>query len=584
LLYSSPHSLVCSHFGFNLFVSMQGPSGRERGAAGRGGEDASIDVRGRVEALGQSSRMFTDSEKSEVVALAQAISKLLDAKCADMYERARTEDQPIMQVYMSDGWSTELMRSTAVHCDGVLAKRVGRFKAEFLAEKRILKTISAAGEIGMVFFLKAPRLMEAKKGWDVFDASLEEPFLRLQCENQICISVYLQDGLHAGSFLKRHRARHELHYEACLEEDVPDEVRFTRQSKDWVFGMRCVLHIGSSSVKWGLSGWLSEDILDDCHLVIKSLRNSSDPLQRHVDDFVYSVVRYEDSSEDHDSRSSFWTALGVPPAMLDFVMSVDPRFDLQANVLRVNRALEHAEGGVARVCSVVSFFLSWRNWSDTRWAGVGKSSRLLVSSLFVGIESLVAWVDRCGVNNDRFYLSASKTRLTSPVKKLLAIASLACYPADSISLALLEDDRFLMKAAELRQDMIEESEWVQQLPESFWDTVAGAIAEEGYTGRHLRSDALQAMRIAMAYLEKNMFLFVRQLPLSLTQGDIDTNLDELMKVDPKTLDYTTRKIFFCAQFFPLDCKRALRLLLDSPFSIQLVEKGHAAGAFCKRFP
>ena len=101
----------------------------------------------------------------------------------------------------------------------------------------------------MALRLKPPRLMAGKTGWRVFGASLGEGFLRLSNPDSSVVSVYLQDGLHAASFLRRHKARHEIHYDFCEAESA--DVVFARRMKDWVFGMRCVLHVASSAIKWG---------------------------------------------------------------------------------------------------------------------------------------------------------------------------------------------------------------------------------------------------------------------------------------------------------------------------------------------
>jgi hypothetical protein len=60
--------------------------------------------------------------------------------------------------------------------------------------------------------------------------------------------------------------------------------------------------------------------------------------------------------------------------------------------------------------------MRWRDFSNTRWAGVGPSTRRIILSLAVGLEAMVQEVDRDGKANDRYYLSAAKTRLGSETK------------------------------------------------------------------------------------------------------------------------------------------------------------------------
>eukprot|EP00974_Lingulodinium_polyedra_P047725 4582194-Lingulodinium_polyedra.AAC.1 len=125
-----------------------------------------------------------------------------------------------------------------------------------------------------------PRLLEAKGGWDVLGASLVHAWPRHHAPQAIIVNIYLQDGLHAVSFGRRQQARHELYYDVAAADG--EEALLAGRLRDWVLPMRCMLHVASSSLKWGLSRWCSESVLDDTHMVIKSCINSSGALQNHV--------------------------------------------------------------------------------------------------------------------------------------------------------------------------------------------------------------------------------------------------------------------------------------------------------------
>jgi hypothetical protein len=538
------------------------------------------DVQTAVQRLGHTSRFFSDKGRREVSSLAACIAAFLQQKWTRMLARSNAVGTPVLMAYMSDGWSTELAQCKSIQLGESSCRRVGRWRAEFLAEKSLLKSFDENGNIVMMMKLHAPRAMAGKDGWSIFGASLQHGFLRLSCPDLIVVSCYLQDGLHASSFLRRHRARHEIHYD--LQDHLAPEAVFSLRAQDWVVGMRCILHVASSAIKWGLVKWTSEAILDDTHLCIKSLRNSSAPLQDFVSKHVLHRVFYEDAAASIQERGLFWTALGVPAPLLEFVLSVDPRWDPDRELLLVRMCLQDTANAVDTVEGVVSYFLQWRNWSDTRWAGVGVAARHFIGSLCVGVESLVALVDREGVNNEKFYLGASRRRMSTSVKKYVAIAALACYPLEGFTLSLLEDDRFLLQAAELHDDIKVEAEYVGNLPDSFWDMVARLVAEPGYDGGQLRSDTLEAIRTSMAYLDRNAYADLRCLPMSLTQGDVDKNLQELLGKDIHDADSLTKKIHFCARFLPRQTRQAFRLVQDMPCGIGLVEKGHAAGAFVRR--
>ena len=86
--------------------------------------------------------------------------------------------------------------------------------------------------------------------------------------------------------------------------------------------------------------------------------------------------------------------------------------------------------------------MQWSNWSETRWAGVGRTGRRMVASLAVGIEHIVDLLNRRATHNDRYYLGAATRMLSSAVRKYVCNAAVACRPVENVSLQLLKDDRF----------------------------------------------------------------------------------------------------------------------------------------------
>ena len=88
----------------------------------------------------------------------------------------------------------------------------------------------------------------------------------------------------------------------------------------------------------------------------------------------------------------------------------------------------------------------------------------------------------------------------------------------------------------------------------------------------MKSDALQTMRTSVSYLERECFAPLRELPLSLTQGDVHTNLQALIRSPTDKLCALTKKVRSCAMVFPSQAAEGVKLLQQAPTSIQLVEK------------
>ena len=103
--------------------------------------------------------------------------------------------------------------------------------------------------------------------------------------------------------------------------------------------------------------------------------------------------------------------MGVPSVLVDLILRVDPRRDDFAQVLWVCQELDGALGAAELVQKAVPYLLRWKICSDRRWAGVRPSTRHLVLSLVVGVEALIKLLDVAVSGNDRYYLSASKTKM-----------------------------------------------------------------------------------------------------------------------------------------------------------------------------
>ena len=536
-------------------------------------------VRQVAQRIGGASIMMAKNEDRDIARFASSFQLLLESKSAILVETALRCESPILQVYMSDGWSCNTSTAQYLQIDQLKVRRTSREKTEFLAETMIMKCFDLCGKMVSALTLCPPRNLPGKTCWHIMGAAAAHPCLRLRCPKQLLVTVYLQDGLHAQAFGRRMRARHELFYD--LDAGSVGELKEEQRCLDWVFSYRCILHICSSGLKWGLTPHCSEAILDDTHLSIKSARNSTSALVKFVRLHVQVHVRYQDATAPLAEREQFWQALGIHQEIIPLMLKVDPRWCAASSRLLVREHLEGALRAIDEIETVVEFLLHFRNWSDTRWGGIGPASRLFVGALCAGLEGLVPLVQRHGTNNDRLNLSAVRTKISPEVKKYMIIASLMSRPVEAVVFRMLKDDRFLLCAAECWKQMVSQSSYVEHLPDSVWICMSSMIG--GLHFSRLRSETLQAMRASIAYVEREGYEPLHTLPLSLTQGCIDDNLAALRASESAGLDYISKRVQACSVAQPVLAKQGLVLLQQAPMSIGMVEKGHAAGAWVRRY-
>ena len=202
-------------------------------------------------------------------------------------------------------------------------------------------------------------------------------------------------------------------------------------------------------------------------------------------------------------------------------------------------------------------------------------------ALSAGVQNLIDLVDKEGANNDRYYLSAAKKRLSAAVRKLYGVSALATVPIEGWMFSCFQDDRLFLRSVGLWIDAQQAAAANADLPVGVWRAVSDLLAIPQFGPRELRSDVLDSMRQTLSYLDKHWYAQLRAGPLSLTQGDIWANMAALSRQEPPECPVML-KLHMCSTFFRADLGCALRLLQDMPCSVQLVEQGHAAGAFTRR--
>jgi hypothetical protein len=372
--------------------------------------------------------------------------------------------------------------------------------------------------------------------WTNFTALCEFfPMLRSLEHKGICSSMYVHDG-HLHDPIARHaRARHALFYTEYGPEH--DEFLVLYRNTDWVFDVGCKAHACSNGVHWGLKDFSSEKILEDVHISIEALRNSATALLDSVDAFLIRHMVFETEREHLAEKELFWRIMGVDVDFFDLVMEVDPFWD--GAHLRVRAELASDTKCWEKVSACVMYLLKWSKFSETRWCAVGKSARLILRSISIGLDGLVKMVlDDPVVSN--YHLNGF-SRSDFFARRYLAVAAFSCFPAEGVLQELLFDDRLLKRAAVFRQTLDDEVEFLLNVPPYVWTRCAACVGGD-CTADNLRNWSLHATLVSCGYIYKEVFAPLEQDPLWLTQNDIDANLEKLSTRVSPIEDRTTKQI------------------------------------------
>ena len=109
-----------------------------------------------------------DMDSGQLEALARActiIEDMTSQKCREIIRRA--QHRPCLQIFMSDGWSTDIRHRFRATSGSVDVQRTGRLRTEFIVQRTIVKAVIDSDMcVGMK--IERPRQLAEEKRRDVF--------------------------------------------------------------------------------------------------------------------------------------------------------------------------------------------------------------------------------------------------------------------------------------------------------------------------------------------------------------------------------------------------------------------------------
>ena len=493
---------------------------------------------------------------------------------------------PVLHCFQSDGWSTLVTDwTTAQSSTGPVVTRGGAIKREFLKEVSIIKTIDVHRKIVGKIVMSASRPLDnGQSCWHIFQSSMEHfPLLRSIGFKGPSIFLALQDGLHCVAFGKHHAAYHDLFYSSDACSDVDEEEILHLHDTDLVFSFRCVGHVGSSAIRWGMARHSSEEIMKKLHVSTRALSSTSFSLRRNSSYFLLRHVRYVDASElpPWSERQHYWSALGVTVDMMDDFELVNPHWNPLTKTLSVSACLLDFADWTACLEKIMLYAYSWVTFSETRLGKTGPTGRHWMLSCSLGLDECFSEVMQDPATSKYYangYLQADEeTRLW------LLIAGFAALPAEEMISQLLEDDRFFLRASQLKDEMDSETRYVSSMTEEFFAEVA-LVCGVGMSGKWIKHEVLLSMHISRGYVYVESFRTLEHDPWRLTQGDVEANSISLASQVSPPEERVTRQMWKALKcgWPPQVHTRCMLLLGDSPGTVMLSEKGHGFGAATKK--
>ena len=204
----------------------------------------------------------------------------------------------------------------------------------------------------------------------------------------------------------------------------------------------------------------------------------------------------------------------------------------------VSTAVEKLGDPRSAVKELINYLHRWVLFIATRWCSSNRSTKFLCRSYASGAEDLAAYTYERGVGT---YFLGGFRKATRQVKLLAATAAFASGPADDLNQALFNDDRLLLKSEEHREAMEDAVVYLQTLDFYVFRRVAQLIGPD-FEADDLVHHVMHCAFVSVGYM---WYLLFRQLlfrPLSLTQGNIEDNVKNLMTADTASLDTVSKRL------------------------------------------
>ena len=169
------------------------------------------------------------------------------------------------------------------------------------------------------------------------------------------------------------------------------------------------------------------------------------------------------------------------------------------------------------------------------------------------------------------------------VRRYMAVTLLAARPTERVLRKIMKDDRVLRQAKDFEETLEAQLIYIETLPSYCFERLRRILGDlnNGYSADDLLHDCLMAAHISIAYVWSKLLYLLQRMPFSLTQGDIEHNLEVLFATPEGDIKDPLALCIFRLHGLSMSTlylKRCLELLRDAACTTNMVEQGHGSGS------
>ena len=319
------------------------------------------------------------------------------------------------------------------------------------------------------------------------------------------------------------------------------------------------------------------------HAILEALRNNASKLHEGLPHHLVTTVavRSPDQVASEADRQQLWSLLGVDSAMLEKVQVLDPWYEDEQLFVNPPVSGEAELPDLEDVSASVMYLFRWRCFTESRFLSMHEAATGLLGSMCCGLAQVVTRVSATAAGTASLQ---GFQKLSPDNLKCFVVLTIVGPAMSELQTALMTDDRLLRRHSELHLVLEEEMQAAHDLPNLVWQRLASLVGGECQPTT-LRSECLNALHVALAYVHDKVFRPLSEWPWKLLLGDLNANLTELAGLDTAPAEPFAQKLWLLlkAGHSRAPLLEVLQLAQDVPFSTINVEQAHGSSATIQRF-
>ena len=483
--------------------------------------------------------------------------------------------------------------TTPVAIRSVLQKQSGTLKyqgsgkstKDLLVQQVFLSTINAKGaRIHKVLF-REPLVLEHGKTTAALTAcALQCPGMNVRpaSESSICISHQVGDRAIPKGTRMAISGQRVLSMQSRGSES--EEASGKDSIRHWQTSVGCAAHDLHNSLRWAHQVVFDhpKDVLTNLYVAMSSFKTAQVVAASSLGAWLDVVICPKDPSlcPPVPDLEILYDTLLVDADLKSILLQTQLHWDPKAAKLCISDVyMADAQDWSADISTVILSACSFVRFTASRWLTLGSSCRQWLLASILGFQHLFQHLKTTGALTP--WASSGGDKMGDAEKQFCAVVGLCSHVSESCLAIALEDCRLALHSTLLQESISEETEKLQQVPDTVWAVLGPLVA---LTSKQLRNKVLWGAAVSASYVQYRLLNVLQNYPWCLAVGDLETNLKELRDLDYVPDNDVAAKVQTMLQGqYPLpDLCQAVALLFQCSFTSTFTEKQHASSALVKK--